>query len=83
MLLVGPLVEVQEVEAPEEEAPVGAPEEEVLVGAPEEEALEAEPQSRTSEPVLTQSVPTLITAALSSQGPFIKLTKVSTSSSNS
>ena len=67
-------MEVQEVEAPEEE---------VLVGAPEEEALEVEPQSRTSEPVLTQSVPTLITAALSSQGPFIKLTKVSTSSSNS
>ena len=67
-------MEVQEVEAPEEE---------VLVGAPEEEALEVVPQSRTSEPVLTQSVPTLITAALSSQGPYIKLTKVSTSSSNS
>ena len=67
-------MEVQEVEAPEEE---------VLVGAPVEEALEVEPQSRTSEPVLTQSVPTLITAALSSQGPYIKLTKVLTSSSNS
>jgi hypothetical protein len=70
MLLVGPTVEVQEVEAPGEE---------VL----EVEALEVELQSRTSEPVLTQSVPTLITAALSSQGPYIKLIKVSTSSSNS
>jgi hypothetical protein len=75
MLLVGPMVGVQEVEAPGEEVLM----EEVL----EVEALETELQSRTSEPVLTQSVPTLITAALSSQGPYIKLTKVSTSSSNS